>query len=66
MHDKAFYDREHAKKVINILLARYNLTIDDMVEIWGTPELDSVDDYLSIDEYPDYAYHNICHIFQHF
>lgn len=63
MHDKAFYDREHAKKVINILLARYNLTIDDMVEIWGTPELDSVDDYLSIDEYPDYAYHNICHIF---
>lgn len=63
MHDKAFYDMNHARRVINILLARYNLTIDDMVEIWGTPELDTVNDYLSIDEYPEYAYHNICHIF---
>ncbi len=62
-HSRCFYDTEHAKEIINSLLAAYNLSLDDMVEVWGTPELASNDDYHSIYEYPDLPYHSIAHLF---
>lgn len=62
-HELAFFDREHAVSVLNQLLAEYDLTVDDMVEIWGTPKLSTVDDYHSVPELPDYAYHGIWHLF---
>lgn len=62
-HRKAFFDTEHAKIVINKLLAEFNLSINDMNEIWGTPQLDTCDDYHSLDDYNQYCYHSICHLF---
>lgn len=48
---------------INVLLEEYNLTIDDMKEVWGTPQLQTCDDYHSLDEYKDLSYHSISHLF---
>lgn len=62
-HRLGFKDIAQAKQVINTLLAQYGLTLDDMIEIWGTPELQTCDDYHSIAEIPDFTYHIICHAF---
>lgn len=62
-HRTAFYDKEHAVEVINKLLKPYKLSVDDMLEIWGTPLLDTNDDYHSLDCYPDLSYHSIAHLF---
>lgn len=62
-HGRAFYDKEQAVRLINYLLGRYNLSMDDMVEVWGTPELDTVTDYHCINDFRNFCYHNICHLF---
>lgn len=62
-HNIAFYSVNQAKETINTLLKKYNLTIDDMLEIWGTPQLQSNDSYHSLHEYPDYTYHGVAHLF---
>ncbi|GKU80240.1 carbamoyltransferase C-terminal domain-containing protein [Paenibacillus sp. L3-i20] len=62
-HDSAFLNTEHAVEFINQLLAVYQLTVDDMVEIWGSPRISTVDDYHPVPEQPDYAYHGIWHLF---
>mgnify|MGYP005782499947 FL=1 len=62
-HQKAFYDIDEAHEFIDDLLKQEGLTIDQIEEIWGTPELDTVEDYHSLNEYPLYCYHNICHLF---
>lgn len=62
-HELPFFDREQAIELINRLLASYNLSFDDMVEVWGTPGLDTVDDYHSVNDYKGIAYHSISHLF---
>ena len=62
-HNKSFYNVEHARETINQLLKTYNLTLDDMVEVWGTPYLQTCDDYHSVDDYPLLSYHSIAHLF---
>jgi len=62
-HNIPFKDIEHAKQFINFLLKEFDLNIDDMEEIWGTPGLDTSNDYHSITDYPNLAYHNIAHLF---
>ena len=62
-HNRAFFDENHAKKVIEQLLGEMNLSLDDINEIWGTPEIDTVHDYHSLNQYKDYCYHSICHLF---
>lgn len=62
-HRRAFYSMEQAKEVINKLLETYNLSINDMVEIWGTPELDTSNDYHSVEENKALCYHSVCHLF---
>lgn len=62
-HKKSFYSKEQAMEFINVLLEEYNLTIDDMKEVWGTPQLQTCDDYHSLDEYKDLSYHSISHLF---
>lgn len=62
-HHHHFYDVEHARRVINRLLIPYGITLDDMVEVWGTPQLDTCDDYHSVHDYPDLSYHSVCHLF---
>jgi hypothetical protein len=62
-HKFSFYDVNHAKKVINDLLGELNLSLDDMATVFGTPGLDTCQDYSSMDDYPDYTYHSITHLF---
>ncbi|GGH58053.1 hypothetical protein GCM10008014_30300 [Paenibacillus silvae] len=62
-HYRAFKDVVSAKKFINTLLNQYDLSIDDMVEVWGTPELATCSDYHSYTEYPSIAYHSVSHLF---
>jgi len=62
-HDLSLYDKEEAVGLINHLLKPLGLTMDDMVEIWGTPLIQTCEDYHSLDAYPHMAYHNLCHLF---
>lgn len=62
-HNIPFYDVNQARKLLNKLLAEYSLTLDDIEEIWGTPELDNVKDYHSLNDYNEISYHSICHLF---
>ncbi|MNW37840.1 Decarbamoylnovobiocin carbamoyltransferase [compost metagenome] len=60
---KSFFDKAHAMSVINTLLMELNISLNDIVEIWGTPEIQTVDDYHSCEEYPNISYHSISHLF---
>lgn len=62
-HHVPFRDIGDCKKVINHLLKQYNLSIKDIIEIWGTPGLDSCDDYHSLQDYPYLPFHSIAHLF---
>lgn len=62
-HHYSFLNTEEAVEFINQLLSAYDLTIADMVEIWGTPKISNVDDYHPVPEQPDYAYHGMWHLF---
>lgn len=57
-----FFDRQHFYRRTNELLSEYGITMDDIVEIWGVPELCEDDSYLSKYRFPDYAYHSISHL----
>jgi carbamoyltransferase len=62
-HHRSFFEVDHAKEVVNELLSQYGLTLMDIKEIWGTPELGgSVDDY-ALNDYPDLPFHNLSHLF---
>lgn len=62
-HRVAFYNEADAIEFINSLLSDYELTISDMEEIIGVPQLSSCDDYHSLEEVPKISYHSICHLF---
>lgn len=62
-HNRSFYNIDEAIALIEKLLKPYNLTINDMVQIWGTPQLDTNETYNSINVYPDVSYHSITHLF---
>ena len=62
-HDRPFYDKLHAISFINKLLKEYNLSFNDMIEVWGTPALSTSNDYTSVDDYKDISYHSIAHLF---
>jgi carbamoyltransferase len=59
----AFFAKENAVDQINVLLDTYDLSLKDMIEVWGTPELDTSDDYHSLTDYPYLPYHSIAHLF---
>lgn len=59
-HATTFYDLDSAIKFINKLLGRYNCTIDDMNEIWGTPQLATSKRYLFNS---DISCHSIYHLY---
>lgn len=62
-HHKSFHSVEQAKKTINKLLRPLNLTLDNMQAVWGTPGLNTTEDYHSLRQYDDLSYHSICHLF---
>ncbi len=64
MHRRYFYNKEHAENIINQLLNEYDLSLDDMVEVWGTPLIDKYQtSYHSINEHCNLSYHAISHLF---
>lgn len=62
-HATSFFDIKHATNFINELLSEYKLSLDDMVEVWGTPQIQTCNDYHSINDYPELSYHSISHLF---
>lgn len=63
MHRTPFLDRASEIAFINDLLAPLHLKFGDMVEVWGTPELDTVDDYHLVAELPHIAFHSVSHLY---
>lgn len=57
-----FFDKNQFDQLIDELLASYGLSIDDIIEVWGTPELGDSQSYMSIERYPEYTYHSMCHL----
>jgi carbamoyltransferase len=62
-HGNSFYSIDEARLAINSLLSSHHLTLDDMQEVWGTPGLDTCQDYHSLKEFPDIPYHCVAHLF---
>jgi len=62
-HAYSFYDKQHAESLLNQLLSHCDLTLEDMVEIWGTPQLQTCDDYLSSDVDKNLTFHSMGHLF---
>ena len=62
-HHQAFYNKAHAEEFIKELLKQYNLTLDDIVEIWGTPFISTGNNYHSINDYNNISYHAVAHLF---
>ena len=62
-HALSFFDVAQCKSVIERLLLPFGLTVNDIVEIWGIPELQKDNTYLQLDCFKDYSYHSIFHVF---
>ncbi|SDN48334.1 Predicted carbamoyl transferase, NodU family [Fictibacillus solisalsi] len=62
-HHQSFASLEQAYDTINLLLCPLGLSLDDIEEIWGTPSLDTTNDYHSLNDYPNLSYHSISHLF---
>lgn len=60
-HSVSFLDAYHAKEIISNLLMTYQLTLDDINEIWGTPELETNKSYIS-SEWEKYPIHSLAHL----
>ncbi|HEU5160818.1 MAG TPA: carbamoyltransferase C-terminal domain-containing protein [Streptosporangiaceae bacterium] len=63
MHRTPFLDRADEIGFLNRLLAPMGLTFGDMVEVWGTPDLATTDDYHLVRELPDIAFHSVAHLY---
>lgn len=63
MHRTPFLDRATETSFINDLLAPLDLKLGDMVEVWGTPDLDTADDYHLVAELPGIAFHSVSHLY---
>lgn len=63
MHFHSLYDKDQALDLIRHFLGTCGLSLNDIVEILGTPALQTNDDFHSIEEYPSFSYHAISHLF---
>lgn len=62
-HCISFPSIDSMKSMIEELLSTYGLSIDDMVEIWGTPELEKQNvKYISNDNI-EYSVHELAHLY---
>ncbi|WP_412079639.1 carbamoyltransferase C-terminal domain-containing protein (plasmid) [Streptomyces xanthophaeus] len=62
-HRTPFLDQAHLEEFVDARLAEHGLSRADMTEIWGTPGLDTVDDYHLGAEHPELAYHSLAHLY---
>lgn len=58
----ALYNKEHCQEILGDLLKKEGLTLEDIIEIWGVPQLLADDSYLSKHQYPEYSYHSMSHL----
>lgn len=63
MHRMSMFNHKQAIDFLNTLLSRYQLCLDDMQAIIGTPLISTVTDYHSLKEYRGQSYHSIAHLF---
>ena len=62
-HNVSFFNRDEAINFINKQLSIYDLCIEDMEAVIGTPEIDSESNYHSLDKYNTVTYHSVSHAF---
>jgi hypothetical protein len=63
MHRTPFLDLADETAFLDRLLTPLGLGVDDMVEVWGTPDLATTDDYHLVDELPELAFHSLAHLY---
>jgi carbamoyltransferase len=59
----AALERSGALALIRRCLETEGVRLDEIVEIWGTPAIETVSDYHFVDDFPDLAYHSVSHLF---
>ncbi len=62
-HGGSYFKRQTVVDLINELLKEYDLTLSDINEIIGTPDIDTQVEYSEIPENQDITYHSISHLF---
>lgn len=60
-HSCSFYNCEHFEQILNSLLAEYNITMDDLVEIWGVPQYASCS--VPLGKIRGFSYHAAAHVY---
>ncbi|MFR9770770.1 carbamoyltransferase C-terminal domain-containing protein [Nocardia sp. SC052] len=63
MHRTPFTTLDDERTLIDDLLAPVGIGMSDLVEIWGTPDIDTTDDYHLVREVPDIAFHSVAHLY---
>ena len=61
-HSMALFDVTQFKLMINKLLKKNNLNYSNIIEIWGVPQLNDSDHYLSKYKFEGITYHAMCHL----
>src|ERR1041385_8947662 len=59
----AVLEAAQGRALIDGLLRPEGLAFDDMVEVWGTPGVATVDDYHLVDDIEDVAYHTVADLY---
>ncbi|MGW8330256.1 carbamoyltransferase C-terminal domain-containing protein [Streptomyces sp. NPDC055897] len=62
-HRTPFLDEAHLRGFLNERLAEHNLTLHDMTEVWGTPDVHTSTDYHLGDDHPQLSYHALSHLY---
>lgn len=62
-HRATLMGRPRVEQLLRELLATQNITLDEIVDIWGVPDLSTSNDYHWVNEYPEIAYHSLTHLF---
>lgn len=62
-HSVPFQDISQGREFLRKILKDEGVELEDVVAIFGTPGLDTVQNYSSLAEFPNTPYHTVCHLF---
>ncbi|GHH32451.1 carbamoyltransferase C-terminal domain-containing protein [Lentzea cavernae] len=62
-HRTPFRTEADLRDFLASLLGDCGLSLDDVVEVWGTPGIATTNDYHLVEEHPDLAYHALTHLY---
>lgn len=62
-HDISLFDEKFAINIINQLLKSENISMNDVLDIWGTPRLGKPQYFKNCSYTEQYTYHSLCHLF---